>query len=212
MEHRLFAASYDRLLAHAEQTGLRAQRRELLSAVRGTVLEIGAGTGLNLDHYAGLDRLLLTEPDAAMRRRLQRRVAQRQFAFPVLVNAAQAGAGTGLGAADSVDVVVSTLVLCSVADQNAALAEIADVLRPGGRLVLIEHVRGHGAGGVLQELLTPLQRVIAGGCHLNRPTAATLRRHGFDTSNMRPWTMPGSLRILGPAIAGVAIAPGGIPV
>ena len=203
--HPLFAALYDRLVAPAERAGLDALRARLLGELRGTVLEIGAGTGLNLRHYRHVERLILVEPDPAMLRRLQARVAGLTAASAV---ESLEVAAEQLPLADaSVDAAVSTLSLCSVADPDAVLAELRRVLRPGAPLVLIEHVRASSVmSGALQTALTPVQRLVAGGCHLNRPTRAALRRAGFDDSAVEDIEMPGGTWPLRAAIAGHAIA------
>jgi ubiquinone/menaquinone biosynthesis C-methylase UbiE len=134
---RLVSGIYDPFLWLGERRGMRARRAELLRGAHGHTLEIGAGTGLNLRHYpAEVSRLTLTEPSEAMARALRRRAAR--YGRPVRVHTVPA---ERLPVADgSVDTVVSTLVLCTVPDPGAALAEIARVLRPGGRLLFCEHV------------------------------------------------------------------------
>ena len=135
---RFAATAYDPFLALGERRGLRERRRRLLMHARGTVLEIGAGTGLNLEHYpSGLDALLLTEPSEPMARRLEARLRRSGRRGRV----ERAGAEALPVATGSVDTVVATLVLCTVPDPGAALAEIRRVLRPDGRLLFIEHVR-----------------------------------------------------------------------
>src|SRR5689334_24742118 len=135
---RLSAAIYDPVLALGELTGMRRRRRELLAAAHGRVVELGAGTGLNLRHYPdAVGELLLVEPDAAMRGRLARRVRRTRRAAAIVEAAAERLPFED----DSVDTVVATLVLCTVDDPQLALGEIARVLRPGGKLLFLEHVR-----------------------------------------------------------------------
>lgn len=130
----LSARLYDAVLALAERRALRAWRAELLAGASGDVLEIGAGTGANLPWYPpSVGRLLLLEPDATMRKRLARRAPAK--ATVLAGRGRQLPLGTG-----TVDTVVSTLVLCSVGDVDEVLAEVRRVLRPGGRLLLLEHV------------------------------------------------------------------------
>ncbi|MDQ4106454.1 MAG: class I SAM-dependent methyltransferase, partial [Actinomycetota bacterium] len=128
--HRLFAALYDRLGAAAERGWLGERRARLLSEARGEVLEIGGGTGANLPYYRDAQRVVVTEPDPFMREKLWPKLAQTD----VPVEVSDAGAQRLPFADGSFDVVVSTLVLCTVPDQRAALAETRRVLRPGGRL------------------------------------------------------------------------------
>jgi ubiquinone/menaquinone biosynthesis C-methylase UbiE len=200
---RVFAALYDRLLAPTERSWLGEQRRRLLAGASGEVLEVGGGTGVNLAYYGEVDRLVVTEPEEPMRRRLEQRA--RSAARPVVVQDAPA---EHLPYADSsFDTVVSTLVLCTVADPSAALAEIGRVLRPGGRLLFIEHVRGEGRRGRVQERITPLWRVLAGGCHPDRDTVSAIRRQGLAVSELTSLQPPGLLEIVvRPVVVGVATA------
>ncbi len=156
---------------------MRGRRRELLGSARGRVVEIGAGTGLNVAHYPdGIGELVLTEPDAAMRRRLARRL-QRHGRVARIVDAP----AERLPLADSsVDTVVSTLVLCTVPDPELTLSEIARVLRPGGQLLFVEHVRANSRFlAACQDKLLEPWRHFACGCCCNRPTAELMRACGF---------------------------------
>jgi ubiquinone/menaquinone biosynthesis C-methylase UbiE len=162
-------------------------------------LEVGAGTGLNLPHYRNGVRLVLLEPSLGMRRRLTRRLSRSGKSAQVYE-----GSLVGLPFPDeSFDSVVATLVLCSVPDQAQALSEIRRVLRPHGRLLLIEHVRGAGVAAHWQDRLDRLWPHIAGGCHLNRDTAAALAGAGFrpeveDCVEPLRW-----LPVIGPHIGGI---------
>lgn len=188
---RLFAAVYERLISASEEAGVREWRRALLADLAGDVLELGAGTGLNLAHYPpAVRRLVLTEPDRHMRAKLTARLEAEPPA-PAAVEVVDAGA-EGLPFDDaSFDAVVSTLVLCSVPDQAAALAEIRRVLRPGGRLVYLEHVAADHKPGRLkwQRRIEPLWRRIAGGCHLTRRTLRSIEAAGFDVAGHRRESM-----------------------
>jgi ubiquinone/menaquinone biosynthesis C-methylase UbiE len=175
---RLFALVYDPSLALGELFGLRRRRQALLAGAHGRVIELGAGTGLNLRHYPdGLDELILVEPDPMMRERLARRV--RRSGWPTQVVDAVA---ERLPFADgSVDTVVATLVLCTVDDPERALAEIARVLRPGGELLFLEHVRaGSSRLAGWQDRLSGPWRRFARGCRCNRATVEMMRAGGFE--------------------------------
>lgn len=154
-----------------------AERAQLVPHARGDVLEIGIGSALNLPHYGAEVRSLTgVDPSVELWRIGRRRRPAR--GFPVRYVAASAEA-LPLAAA-SVDTVVSTWTLCSVPDLTAALAELRRVLRPGGRVVFIEHGRAPEPGvRAWQDRLTPAWRRIAGGCHLNRPIDALLEDAGF---------------------------------
>src|SRR3954451_12163401 len=120
---------YDRLMAGTEEAGLARMRAGPLAGAGGRVIEVGAGTGVNLQHYgAAAERLVLTEPEEPMARRLRDRAAASGRAAEVV----QAPAESLPFADDSFDPAVSTLALCTVGDPDRALAEISRVLRPGG--------------------------------------------------------------------------------
>lgn len=198
---RLFAAVYDRCLPDSPRAA--AWRRQLLRHARGVVVEIGAGTGANLPHYPAVDRLVLTDPSRAMRRRL----APRAAAAGVEVVAAPADR---LPFADgTVDTVVCGLVLCTVPDQTAALREIRRVLRPGGSLLLFEHVRSEDpAAAAWQDRLDAPWRVAARGCHLNRDTLGAVCAAGFDVVELHPLQLDMPAERYVPHIAAIAHAPG----
>jgi ubiquinone/menaquinone biosynthesis C-methylase UbiE len=168
--HPFFAAFYARLDAAAQRGWLGQRRRALVADAAGTVLEIGAGHGANLPHYRSADDLILTEPDPAMRARLNARSRLARVRFEVLDAAADA---LPMPEA-SVDVVVSAFVLCTVPDVPAALAEIRRVLRPGGELRFLEHVRPDGTAGRVADTIEPVWRRVAAGCQPNRPTVDSI--------------------------------------
>jgi len=199
---RLFAAAYDPILAGVERAGLAAVRAELLAEARGRTLEIGAGTGANLAHLPpSVTELTLVEPSEGMRTRLTRRVASEADLPPTVV---LPGDAARLPLPDaSMDTVVSTLVLCSVADLPATLAELDRVLAPGGRLLLLEHVVGHGRTRRIQRAIDPVWRVVAQGCRLVRDTRGALEQAGFDTDEVADWRLPGG-GVTGPALLGTA--------
>jgi SAM-dependent methyltransferase len=174
---RIFALAYDPFLWLGEIAGMSRRRSTLLSGARGRVVEIGAGTGLNIARYPdGITELELIEPEPAMRRRLARRL-QRHGRVARIVDAP----AERLPLADgSVDTVVSTLVLCTVDDPERALREIARVLRPDGQLLFIEHVRASSRFlAACQDNLLQPWRHFAGGCRCNRPTVELMRACGF---------------------------------
>jgi ubiquinone/menaquinone biosynthesis C-methylase UbiE len=174
---RVVAHIYDQFVWLGEIAGMRGRRSALLDNARGRVVEIGAGTGLNVAHYPdGISELVLTEPDAAMRRRLARRLRRHGRAARIVDAPADR-----LPLADaSVDTVVSTLVLCTVADPERTLGEIARVLRPDGQLLFVEHVRASSRflAACQDAMLQPWRR-FAGGCRCNRRTVELMRACGF---------------------------------
>ncbi|HEV2255466.1 MAG TPA: class I SAM-dependent methyltransferase [Streptosporangiaceae bacterium] len=201
---RFFALTYDRQIAKAEKAGLRAFREGLLSAAAGDVLEIGGGTGANLPCYgAAVTSLTLTEPQPPMLRRLERAARAHCPDARVL----RAPAEDLPFDDDSFDVAVSTLVLCGVDDQPRALRELRRVLRPGGRLLFIEHVRSDDPGtSRLQDRLNWLNRLVV-CCDCNRPTLDSIRAAGFTVAQVEHTALPKAPPFVRPAIMGSATAP-----
>ncbi|MCU1499387.1 MAG: hypothetical protein JWM47_3340 [Acidimicrobiales bacterium] len=208
----LLAPVYDRLVAATEKACFQAWRHDLLTDLHGTVLEIGAGTGSNLVHYPpAVDRLVLTEPDPGMRRRLTAKLeaarADRRFgpsSVEVLPDPAQR-----LSAPDgSVDAVVTTLVLCSVPDQAATLAELRRVLAPGGRLVFLEHVAADDRPERLkwQRRIDPVWKRVVGGCRLTRRTADAIADAGFTIDSLTRESARKAVPVVRPTIRGTATA------
>lgn len=196
---RMFSALYDRAFEASEEAGLREMRRDLLTGARGRVLELGAGTGLNLELYPheGLDKLTVTEPDPHMFKQLRERAA-KVCAGADLV---QAGAEDLPFEDDSFDTAVVTLVLCTVPDQPAALAEISRVLAPGGQLLFLEHVRSDESDlAKWQDRLERPWRYIADGCHCNRDTVAGISAAGYDLGEVEQ----GKLQKIAPIVRPLA--------
>ena len=197
----LAAHLYEPSMWLGERAGMRARRRRLLGRAHGRTIEIGSGTGLNLAHYpAAVDELILTEPDPGMRERLQRRSERERPGTRVLDD--DAGA---LSVEDgSVDTVVSTLVLCSVDDPGLVLGELARILRPGGQLLFIEHVRSESPRFARwQDRLERPWRRFASGCRCNRDTLALIDAAGF-TADARHETWRWSPPPVRPLIVGRA--------
>jgi ubiquinone/menaquinone biosynthesis C-methylase UbiE len=204
---RLFARFYDRSMAASEEAGLTQRRAALLARARGRVLELGAGTGLNLGHYdpSAVTELVLTEPEEPMLRRLGPRAA----ASDPRASAVRAAAEELPFADASFDTVVSTLTLCTVDDVPAALTEARRLLVPGGRLLFLEHVRsGDARAARRQDRLTPLWRRVAHGCHPNRDTLAAIEAARFEIERVDHDRFPKAPRIVEPLISGVAVKPG----
>jgi SAM-dependent methyltransferase len=203
---RSSALLYDRILWWAERAGNADRRRDLLASAHGHVLELGAGTGLNLPHYPDrVDRLVLTEPEKNMARRLERRLGWLGRSAEVIRAPAEA-----LPFDDATfDTVVSTLVLCTVEDPTAALAEVARVLRPSGSLLFLEHVRSeHPRLARWQDRLHGPWRSFADGCNCNRRTLHLIARQGFDVELIDHATWRRMPRIVRPLVSGRAVHKG----
>ena len=190
---------YDLCGRVGERKGLADRRRALLAPLEGEVVEIGAGTGLNLAHYERAARVVAVEPDASMARRLRRRAAEARVPVDVVDASAER-----LPFPDaSFDHAVATLVLCSVSDPAAALAELRRVLRPDGSFVFLEHVRGDRRLARWQDRVAPVH-VRVFGCHPNRDTAVEIERAGFRLERLERTTLPAAHPLVRPAIHGVA--------
>lgn len=198
---RLWAAGYDRLNAAAERSWLGRIRDRLLERARGEVLEIGGGTGANLAHYRDVERVVVAEPDAEMRRRLEGRVALAN----VKVEVVDARAERLPFPDDSFDTVVSTLVLCTVEDPDRVLAEIRRVLRPKGAFLFLEHGGATGRRGEWQRRVEPVWTKLAGGCRLTRSAEHLVEDAGFEIEEFERLE-PRAPRILYPFTMGVATA------
>jgi SAM-dependent methyltransferase len=195
VHHPVFARCYARV-GHLMDAEVAEHRSRLLAGLAGRVLEVGAGNGLNFPHYpATVTQVLAVEPEPYLRRRA--RTAAGQAPAPIRV---VAGTAEALPAEDATfDTAVASLVLCTVADLDRALAEIRRVLRPGGRLRFFEHVRADVPR--LAHWQDRLQRPwgwLAGGCHPNRDTVAAITAAGlrvveldrFDLQAMPPPARP----------------------
>ncbi|CAA9495518.1 MAG: probable methyltransferase [uncultured Solirubrobacterales bacterium] len=182
----IFARVYDRVSGRAEDAGQREHRRELLEGLSGRVVEVGAGNGLNFAHYpAAVGEVLAVEPEPFLRERARTAAASAPVAVRVLDGTAER-----LPLDDaSVDAAVVSLVLCTVPDQAAALAELRRVLVPGGELRFYEHVRSERTGFArFQRVADLLWPHIAGGCHTARDSGRAIEVAGFRIERCRRLT------------------------
>jgi SAM-dependent methyltransferase len=200
----IIAMFYDGQMAKSEEAGLCDMRRRVVADATGDVLEIGAGTGANLEHYgSGVRSLTVTEPEPPMLRRLEQHVRERAPRTTVL----RAPAEDLPFEDDSFDVAISTLVLCGVEDQHRALRQLARVLRPGGRLLFLEHVRSEDARlARWQDRLNWFNRAVV-CCECNRPTLDSIRAAGFEVGQVDRLEFPKSPPFVRPLILGSARLP-----
>jgi ubiquinone/menaquinone biosynthesis C-methylase UbiE len=202
---RAFARFYDRALKATEENGLGAMRTALLAQARGRVVEIGAGTGVNVGLYGeGIEDLTLVEPDPHMAARLRARLAE--VGGGAAKHLIEAPAESLPFPDDTFDTAVATLVLCTIPDPVAAIDELARVLKPGGRLLFIEHVRSDDpARARWQDRLEKPWRFMADGCYCNRDTEANLRASAFAVETVEHGKMPKAAPIVRPLIRGTAV-------
>lgn len=204
IDRPLFARFFDLYCGRDRGTGEWELRRELLADVRGTVVEVGVGNGLSFEHYPPAVReLIAVEPEPYLRRRAE--AAARRAPVPTrVIGGTAASLGLASGCADAL---VVCGVLCSVADQAAALTEFRRVLRPGGELRFFEHVRSRRAGFARwQRLVDPAWARIMGGCHTDRDTLTAIVAAGFTVEWCRGFGFPEGARWrpVAPRILGVA--------
>lgn len=168
----VFAGMYDRYLGKAEKAGLAEKRKEMLKPARGKTVELGAGTGLNLPHFPDtVSELIITEPYPHMVTKLHDKVQSMGKRVQLVVSTAES-----LPFEDhSIDTVAAAMILCTVRDPDAALREIARVLKPDGQYLFLEHVRNPDPKVAMwQDFIQPGWFLFGNECHCNRPTVDTL--------------------------------------
>jgi ubiquinone/menaquinone biosynthesis C-methylase UbiE len=198
----LMAAVYDGMMRGSEEACLGQWRAELLRELSGSVLEVGAGTGATLSLYPKtVTRIVMCEPDPHMRRKLE----EKRGRAPNVEISAFSIQDLSFEE-NSFDAVVSSLVLCSVQDPQAALAQIRRVLKPGGRLVFLEHVAADGKPNRLkwQRRIEPVWKHLMGNCHLTRRTEAAIEAAGFRIERIQRESMRKALPVCRPSIRGIA--------
>jgi ubiquinone/menaquinone biosynthesis C-methylase UbiE len=203
---RIFAWGYDRFQAQMERDFFGKIRREMLAGASGRVIEIGSGTGANLEHYPRtIEELVCTEPEEPMARRLREKAERSGLPVRVVETPAEELPFDD----DSFDVAVAALVLCTVTDPGRTMDEIARVLKPGGRFIFMEHVRATDPGlAKWQDRLHPLWLRFGHGCNCNRATYETIEESPLSIETHRRGVIRKAPPIVRPLLTGVARLPG----
>jgi ubiquinone/menaquinone biosynthesis C-methylase UbiE len=208
IRHPIFARVFDRLSRGEDDAGQREHRRRALDGVRGRVVELGAGNGLNFEHYPEtVTEVVAVEPESYLRERAREAAARAPVRVTVLDGVADA-----LPLEDeSCDAAVASLVLCTVPDQAAALREMRRVLKPDGELRFYEHVLSQRAAfarfqRAADATLWPL---LGGGCHAARETVSAIKAAGFDVERCERFDFRPSILVAPatPKVLGLARRP-----
>jgi SAM-dependent methyltransferase len=198
----VFAGLYDRFLERSEQAGLADKRSEMLAPARGLTLELGAGTGLNLPHYPpAVTQLVVTEPYPHMVAKLYERVQATSRVAQLTVAPAEALPFED----DTFDTVAAAMILCTVREPQAALAEIARVLKPDGQYLFLEHVRNPDpAVARKQDLIQPAWFVFGNECHCNRPTVESIEDSRLTIVDLKRDKIPAARKFIEAMVIGKA--------
>lgn len=175
----VFARIYDPFMHKVEEKVFAYKRHDLLHNLTGNVLDVGSGTGANFPHFSQLANVTAIEPNAKMLK-----YAKAKLPVDAYIKLILGGIGDGNTnfPENHFDFIVSTLVLCTIPNPEAALAEFKRWLKPNGKLILIEHIRSHNhVTGIAQDIVNPAWKLVADGCNLNRDTDKMVKNAGFKT-------------------------------
>ncbi len=204
---RFFAFIYDPMIAKTETACLQDWRKKLLANAYGKVLEVGAGTGANINFYPQqVQELIISEPDEFMRKRLLEKLENSSLKNTQIKTFGMEDIDL---ADNSVDCVVSTLVCCSVTSPHDALKQVYRVLKPGGLFLFMEHVAAENNPNRLkwQNRINPIWKRISGNCHTNRETEKYMLERGFTIKQITKASMRKAPAFVRPTIRGIAVKP-----
>jgi ubiquinone/menaquinone biosynthesis C-methylase UbiE len=182
---------------------IQRQRREALAALHGHVLEIGFGTGLNLNFFPdAVTKLTAIDSERMLSKRVARRIGEVRM--PIEQMTLDAGGNLPFGD-NEFDGIVTTFTLCSISDIGSALSEIRRVLKDAGEYVFLEHGRSDDQRiAKRQDFLNPIQKLIGRGCNMNRPIDKLIKSAGLEIMKLDRYSMPDTPRMLGEMYRGVA--------
>lgn len=181
-KRQLFESCYDSCMQHIEEPYLRHRRARLVRGLQGKILEVGVGTGVNFEHYSTEAQVIGIEPSEQMLQQARLKLERAPAAANITLHTIGCGdpALETMFEPQSLDYVVCTLVLCTIPDPLTAVRQFKKWLKPGGKLIVLEHIRSEKrlSAGV-QDFVNPLWKKVAGGCHLNRATDKMIPAEGF---------------------------------
>ena len=178
--NRLFAHFYDSFMADIEKQVLLPKRKHLLSGLQGHILEVGAGTGINFSFYQPETNVLAVEPSGAMLRFAQQKAQEAQASIQLLQMKVGDKRLKGRVPTEGFDAIVCTLVLCSTSEPEAVIALLYKWLKPGGKVVILEHIQESGGWRKnFNQFINPLWKFFGQGCDLTRRTDLYLKQAGF---------------------------------
>ena len=203
----LMAKVYDSFMRKGEKKCFSKWRSDLLENLSGNVLEVGAGTGVNLFYYpAIISKLVLTEPDPNMLKILHKQAKQRN---DLILEVHQAMVEKLPFPDGSFEFVVCTFLLCSVPNPQNSLSEIFRVLKSGGKYIFLEHVANtqNNRAYKWQKRIEPVWKLVSGNCHMTRNTEYEIEESGFHIIELHTENMAGRTSIINPFIRGIAQKP-----
>lgn len=188
---KVFAGIYDPFMEKMEARVLQKRRRLLLESLQGTILEVGAGTGANFALYSKGAKVIAIEPSANMLNKAKTKIANESFSAEIELIEAGIGDEAVERAIpeEGIDAVVFTLVLCTIPDPEKALKQCINYLKPGGKIVLLEHIASSDQWGYMtQRVVNPLWKHLAEGCNLDRHTDKLIQEMGLKPISEQHFT------------------------
>ncbi len=175
---KLFASKYDSFMTDLEKE-FHPLRQELISHLEGKILDVGSGTGVNFEHFNENSEVIAVEPSPYMLEKALKKLPKKANITTYNLSVTDPKLDDVIKE-NSLDYIVSTLVLCTIPDNELALKKFFQWLKPTGKLIIIEHIHaGEKPRRILQNIINPVWKVIGDGCHLNRDTDLLIKEAGF---------------------------------